>query len=478
MYRRMLIVVFVVAAGLGRGAAQQITPLTHDRRTPVVEVFQRAKGAVVNISTTRVVEIGPRIFGFGDDSFDDIFRSPLFSRKVAVRSLGSGFLIHPAGYIVTNEHVVRRATRITVSLADESTHEARVITADPVHDLAVLKMTPPAGKRLPALPLGRSDDLMIGESVIAIGNPKGYEHSVTAGVISALNRELAFRGGGVTYSGLIQTDASINPGNSGGPLLNINAQVIGINTAIRSDAQGIGFAIAIDDLTEDLPKLLDFRRINRVIVGMEVEQKRLGGRAALIVSKVTPGTPAAKAGLTAGLIITHVDNLPAGTLANYYVHMLGKKAGDALALRCSSKDGNTFVFTLGLLSRPKPDGRKLALRHFGLGLQPVTRELAIRLRLPIARGMLITSVDASGPAARVGLHVRDVVFQLGRSYVAGLDDVGRVLEDTAAGEVMRIGIVRGNVRAWTQIRATPRPTTRGGAARDGPASRAAPGGAP
>jgi len=451
MSRYTLIALWVVAAGAGGVAAQQITPLKHSRHTPVVEVFRTAKNAVVNISTTRVVNTRSGLFGLEGTPFDDVFQRPLFSRKVAVRSLGSGFLIHPDGYIVTNEHVVRRATQIRVSLADETTHEARVIAADPTHDLAVLKMTPPNGKFLPALPLGRSDDLMIGESVVAIGNPKGYEHSVTSGVISALNRDLNFRGG-AAYAGLIQTDASINPGNSGGPLLNINAQVIGINTAIRPDAQGIGFAIAVDDLTADLPKLLDFRRINRVIVGMEVEQQRHRGRTVLTIAGVTPASPAAKAGLSAGLTVTRLDGQPAGTLANYYVHMLGKKAGNTLALHCV-KDGKGADFTVRLLARPKPDGRRLAQKHFGLGLLPVTRELAVRLRLPTARGVLITSVAAAGPAARVGLRVRDVVFQLGQGYVADLDDVGRVLEDVAAGQVMRIGIARGNVRAWARIRA-------------------------
>ncbi len=242
---------FMAAAMLGHtagAAGQQIEPLGYDRRTPVVRVFDAAKDAVVNISTRRLVNARSRFFGYRDDPFDDIFISPFRRRNVAIQSLGSGFLIHPDGYIVTNEHVVRRATKITVFGADGVSHPARVIATDAEHDLAILKMDRPDGQPLAALPLGRSDDLMIGETVVAIGNPKGYRHSVTSGVISALNRELAFNGN-VKYTGLIQTDASINPGNSGGPLLNVNAEVIGINTAIygpHADFSGTGFAIPVD----------------------------------------------------------------------------------------------------------------------------------------------------------------------------------------------------------------------------------------
>ena len=429
--------------------AQRIEPLRQERETPAVRVFETARGAVVNISSTRIIKTGPGLFGGMDqDPFDDVFMTP-FTRDVSVQSLGSGFIIHPDGYIVTNEHVVRKAMKIAVIMADGKSHDADVIATDARHDLAILKMAPPDGRQLPALPLGRSDDLKIGESVIAIGNPKGYQHSVTAGVVSALDRELKF-GADIQYSGLIQTDASINPGNSGGPLLNVNAQVIGINTAIRPDAQGIGFAIAIDDFTKDLPSLLDVARLHRVVLGMTVEQQRRAGQNEVVISKLDPGGPAAKAGVVAGRVVTRVDNLEVLTLADFYVHLLGKRAGQEL--RITTRAGaREQEYTIRLAERPRPDGAALARAKLGMTLQPVTPDLADRLKLPTERGLLVMELMAGGPAERLGIRVRDVIFQLGQGYITNLDDMGQILEDVPGGQAMRVGIIRGRVRAWGNI---------------------------
>ena len=452
MRRVSVACVWAVSLALAAPAVgQRIEPLRQERATPVVQVFQAARDAVVNISATSIVKTRPGFFGgLEEDPFDDVFLSP-FTRDVPVQSLGSGFCIHPDGYIVTNEHVVRRAMKISIILADGTSHAVEVIATDARHDLAILKMALPPGKTLPALPLGRSDDLMIGETVIAIGNPKGYQHSVTSGVISALDRELQF-GPDIRYSGLIQTDASINPGNSGGPLLNVNAQVIGINTAIRPDAQGIGFAIAIDDFTKDLPTLLDVTRLHRVVLGMAVEQQDRTGRGAVVVARVEPDGPAAKAGVVAGHVVTGVDGRPVLTLADFYVRMLDKQAGQELRLATRAGDAPR-EFTILLAERPRPDGQALARGKLGLTLLPIVPDLAQRLRLPTDRGLLVTEIADGSPAQRIGIQVRDVVFQLGQSYTRSLDDVGQALEDVPAGQAFRIGIVRGHVRAWTSIQA-------------------------
>jgi len=234
--------IFVVFVTLSVGAAARADDDTAPsrRRTPVVEVFEHARDAVVNISTTRIVRMRSR--SPLDDIFD--FGRPGY-RQQRVQSIGSGIVVHESGYIVTNAHVVSQASDVQVTFADETRLPADVLAVDSQHDLAVIKVA--ADHPLPHLKLGSSDDILIGETVVAIGNPLGLEHTVTAGIVSALNRQLDF-GNDVIYTGLIQTDASINPGNSGGPLLNIDSELIGINTAIRGDAQNIGFAIPVNRL--------------------------------------------------------------------------------------------------------------------------------------------------------------------------------------------------------------------------------------
>jgi len=215
------------------------------RRTVTVDVVARTKDAVVYISTTKLARTSP----FGDDPF---FRQ-FFQQNVQVQSLGSGFVVHEDGYVVTNNHVIDRAREITVALSDGRKLSAELVAADPEADLAILKIK--SDKPLPYLELGDSSDLMIGEPVIAVGNPLGYSHSVSTGIVSAVHRDLGDPS--IKLADLIQTDAAINPGNSGGPLLNAYGQVIGINTAIRANAQNIGFAIAVNRLRELIPSLMN-----------------------------------------------------------------------------------------------------------------------------------------------------------------------------------------------------------------------------
>ncbi|NLF33103.1 MAG: PDZ domain-containing protein [Planctomycetes bacterium] len=443
----------VLAIAAATATAQRIAPLNQDRHSPVVRVFDTARGAVVNISTTRMVDTRSRFFGF-DDLPDDVFLLPGLLPGTPVNSLGSGFVIHPAGYVVTNEHVIRKADEITVILADGTSHPAAVISTDTTHDLAVLQVDLPDGAALPALPLGRSDDLMIGETVIAIGNPKGYRHSVTSGVVSALNRDLRF-GNNVQYTGLIQTDASINPGNSGGPLLNVNAEVIGINTAIRPDAQGIGFAISVDNFRQLLPRLLDYRRIHRVQLGLEFGEERTAGAPGRpIVTALADDGPAGRAGVQIGDVIEAMDDQPVATVADLYVCMLQKSAGDTVAVRVR-RGGGVRELRLTVEGRPRPDGEALARRVMGAALMEVTGDLARRYRLPLARGLVVTEVDPGSAAAATGLQPRDVLFEIGQSRVATLDDIALALEDLPAGAAIRIGVARGNVRAWTVLRTAP-----------------------
>jgi serine protease Do len=257
--------ILMISSALARSSFVQKTDL---RRTPVVEAVKKVAPAVVNISTEKIVK--RRINPFFDDYgffFGDFFQNFPSSRTYKRQSLGSGVLIDPKGYIITNEHVILPASKIKVVLVDGREFEGKLIGSDSKFDLAVIKIE--AESDFPAIKIGKSIDLMIGETVISIGNPFGLSHSVTTGVISALNRTIVTDEKRV-YSDFIQTDASINPGNSGGPLLNILGELIGINTAIYQKAEGIGFAIPIDKARRIVDDLIQSGYVHRAWLGIGV----------------------------------------------------------------------------------------------------------------------------------------------------------------------------------------------------------------
>jgi len=237
------------------------------RITPVVSAVQKVSPAVVNISTEAIVSSNP--FMSFDPFTDDFFRDFFDARPVqrSRKSLGSGVIIDPDGSVITNAHVITRATNITVALADNRTYSARVIGADPDFDVAVLKLQTAA--KLPYISLGTSSDLMPGETVIAIGNPFGLSHTVTTGVISSVNRSI--RTEKRIYEDFIQTDAAINPGNSGGPLVNIKGELIGVNTAIYQEGEGIGFAIPVDKIHLIAEDLLAYGKVHPAYMGIRVQ---------------------------------------------------------------------------------------------------------------------------------------------------------------------------------------------------------------
>ncbi len=411
------------------------------RRTPVVEVFEAARDAVVSISSTEIVTIrsGSAIDSFFDDLFD--FPRRRRTRQEERHNVGSGFIIHPDGYLVTNAHVVARTTEQKVIFADGREYEANIVASNPGRDLAVLKIE--ASEPLPTLRLGRSNDLMVGETVIAIGNPFGYQHTVTSGVVSAVDREIAVARN-LSFRGLIQTDASINPGNSGGPLLNVLGDLIGVNSAIRGDAQNIGFAIPVDQLREVLPDLLDVERRYRIDSGLAVDSLRQP-----LVTEVRPRSPAAKAGIRGGDVLREIDGIPIREGIDFHIALINRRPHERLHLTFE-RDGEPYRTTLQLAARPAPDGGQLAWDKLGLKVYPLPADIAGELGLRRSRGLLITSVEEGGPGDAAGLERRDVLLALGHRFVSTHDDLGELLDRVDAGTAIEILILRVEARRKTQ----------------------------
>jgi serine protease Do len=420
----------VVAPGAlpGAGATAAAGDRRALRRTPIVTVFESCKDAVVNISATKTVQVsGP---------FAELFDLP--RRQFTATSLGSGFVIHASGYIVTNAHVVAQSTQWHVIFADKHELAARIVALDQEDDLAVLKVDAPTA--LATLKLGHSDDLMGGETVIAIGNPLGYQNTCTAGIVSALDRSITPQPG-LTFHGLIQTDASINPGNSGGALLNVLGELIGINTAIRGDAQNIGFAIPVDHLRDLLPQMLDVERRNRIVTGL-----KLGHGGPARIESVAAGSPAAAAGLNVGDQIAAVNGQVVDSDIDFWIAMLGCNGGDKVALRVE-RGGQARDVTMMVVAAAKPDGAKLLKQMLGIEAQVLEPRMAGAMGMEGVTGLLVDKVETGGPARAVGVRRGDVVVGLGGHEVGNMDELGEVLERAHSGQRMAITYqrVRGNI---------------------------------
>jgi serine protease Do len=404
------------------------------RRTNTVDVVEKTKNAVVYISSTKMV--AQRFSPFGNDPF---FQDYGETRIVPVGSLGSGFIIHPDGYIVTNNHVIDRARQISVELSDGRKFDAELISADSEADLAILKIR--ADKPLQTLQLGDSSDLMIGEPVIAVGNPLGYSHSVSTGIVSAIHRDLKTSDGKNMLGDLIQTDAAINPGNSGGPLLNAYGQVIGINTAIRGDAQNIGFAIGINRMRDLIPELMNPSQVTKVDIPMKFRERRVLTPPATIESYVESADGQS--------VLTIAGHHPSD-IVDAYAILLKQKAKDAFTVVL---DGQPPM-KIDPKSVPPvdvsvpADTLAKAKSKLGVTVEQITPALAGKYGLAIERGMFVSEVTNDSVAAHAGVKAGDVIFQLGPYRIGNLSDFSLLLQHLPATGRVRIGVVRGQAAGF------------------------------
>src|SRR5712692_1814712 len=470
----------IVAGGLFRsevaaGGRGQVSPGARARpvpasRTPTApamaplvnfaDVVERLNPAVVNIDTTtrsgdrrrRGRTTAPGSPDPFDGPFD--FGTPR-DRETPRRGSGSGFIIDADGSILTNYHVVDRAERITVKLSDGRTLRAHLIGADPDTDIALIKVDGQSG--LPVAPLGDSSSLRMGEWVCAIGNPLGYEHTVTVGVVSFLGRKLF----DMSLDNYIQTDAAINFGNSGGPLINSRGEVIGINTAISSRASSIGFAVPINGASSAVPQLRARGRVSRGYMGVglrdvdaDLERSlKLTVDHGALVQDITAGSPADRAGLRPYDVITSLDDRAIANDDQLIREISARAPGSTARLRLV-RDGHDQTFTLKLTERPARDRQDTGdaapqtpergksgpdTLLLGLNVRDLDRQTADRLEVPRdIKGVLITRVEPMSSSFDGGIERGTVLLEINRQRVESAAEYRRIARAVRTGDILTL----------------------------------------
>lgn len=401
------------------------------RENDVVKAVRKASPAVVNISSQYEIRKNSNPFsGYGmDPMLDQFFRdffAPELERREKRTSLGSGVIIDGTrGLVLTNAHVVEKATTIRVALNDQREFEATIIGMDPDSDLAVLKIQ--SDQVLPAIQMGHSEDLMIGESVVAIGNPFGFSHTVTTGVVSSVNRSI--KTADRVFHKFIQTDASINPGNSGGPLLNINGELIGINTAIYAQAQGIGFAIPINRAKRIISDLINFGEVVQAWIGMSVQaldsnlSNYLGvpGDVGLMVTAVETESPAATAGIDEGDIILSIDGLRITDILAYQAKMNEISAEQTLSVEISRK-GKITRISIETAVFPLDRALELASQRLGIKVTDLDEQSQLTYGIKTNTGVLIIEMSRGSHLDQLGVRPGDIIRQIDEARVETLAD--------------------------------------------------------
>jgi len=424
----------------------QISAAEFPRRNAVVTAIEHVGPAVVNISTERIVRqsVRPR-FGPFWSPFDDLFRDRLYRTE----SLGSGVLIDQEGHLLTNEHVVRQAERIVVALYDGSEYEADLVGTDSRNDIAILKIRPQEGVKaeFAHVPFGHSDDLMIGETVIAIGNPQGFRNTVTVGVISALERRIYVDNR--DFPGLIQTDAAINPGNSGGPLVNINGELIGINMAM-ANAENIGFAVPVsrvqkiyNEFVKGVISLVDTMGITVENIPPRIA-KYLGlpSTDGVIITSIIQGGYADQAELQSGDVITEIDGQLVTSLGDYDRYLTEHEVEDRLQLKLI-REGKKKGVKIGLRPRLQLDKEQLAKPWFGIVAVGISSDIAKSLRVRVDQGVLVYSVEEGSAAAAAGLRPGDIIQSVGRKAIASIGDYRQARTLLEAYNAVEMLVLRG-----------------------------------
>lgn len=429
----------------------------YNRRTPVVEAVEKVSPSVVNISTERIVR--QRALRPGIGLFWSPFQDPFWERYYRAESVGSGVIVDPRGYVVTNEHVIRQASKIIIALLDGSEYEAELIGTDNRNDIAVLKIIVPEdeNRSFSHIPFGRSDDLMIGETVIAIGNPQGFRHTVTTGVISALERRIFVDNR--DYPGLIQTDAAINPGNSGGPLVNINSELIGINMAM-ANAENIGFAVPAQRVKRIFDQFIHGTISLIDLMGVEAENipprvaSMLGmeNTDGILITTIIEGGYGEQTGLQPGDVILEMGGRKVSSFSDFNRFLTEHDQKQNLSIKIF-RDRKEKDLTIAV--RPRfvdLTNENMTRPWFGIVAVGITNTLAQSMNVELDEGVLIYSVENGSPAAVAGLRPGDILQSIGRKRISSIGDFRQariLLENYDSVEVM---IRRGRSRYVVELK--------------------------
>jgi serine protease Do len=388
--------VILVSGGYTRGLAAS----TESRRNAVVEAVDKVHRSVVSITSEKKAASSSR-WPF----------TPEENQRPRVNGMGSGVIVDARGYILTNHHVVDKVQGIIVQLFDGASYPAQLLQFDPVLDIAVIKIEP--ARTLVPIAVGTSSDLMVGETVVTLGNAFGYENTVSVGIISALHRDVTLSDDQV-YRNLIQTDACINPGNSGGPLINIDGELIGINVAVRAGAQGIGFALPIDEVKRVAAEMLSTRRLASMWHGLVASELQRGPKRAVVIAGVLPGSPAEASGFKPGDELVRVGELPVANILDlergfidarpgHPTHVTVRRGGSETALALDLKP------LPGLADKPAQSPDDLVWKLIGLKTMPVTNEYVSAVSSKLRGGLYVQAVLPGSPAAEASIQKGDIL---------------------------------------------------------------------
>ena len=419
-------------------------------QTAIKAAIARVAPAVVKVGATR------KVSSWWDQFFQDPFFRRFFGEPEATRtSLGSGFVVEYGGkkYVLTNYHVVEDATSIVVTAQSGDSWPAQVVGTDDLLDLAVLMV---GGMDLPAAPLGDSDALEIGDWVIAIGNPLGFSHTVTLGIVSALNRDVPKPDGSGYYRRMIQTDAAINPGNSGGPLVNAYGEVVGMNTLIarRTSAgiavEGINFAVPINEIKLALAQIAKKGRVTRAWLGVYIQdvipgmEKQLGVREGALVTDVASNSPAARAGIKSGDVIVAVNGQRIKDSNDLQMAIMYRKPGERVTLTVI-RDKKTINVEVVLEERPSESAvapSPQGVSKFGLTVQDVTPELKNLYDLTRDTGVVVVAVEPGSRAYWGGVQVGDLIIEVNRQPISSTAEWNRIVSRLSEDEEVLLTVIR------------------------------------